>query len=570
MSRDNRVFRVGVVLLVVFAFALAGRGLDSPGLYYDEAVQARPALEFASGHVHAQPLPGSQSVWLGARRFPVMTQPYMGALKSQALIPSFWLAGAEVEVLRLTTLSWALAGLVFVAAFVRRAFGLATALTTTALLCCDPSFLLLARHDWGSFSLSFLLRGIALWCGWSWWESRRAGWLWLAAFAAGLAFYNKIDIAIFASAVGAAVLAVAGKPLFAALREQRRAGATAAGAAVAFTLGLAPMIPALGAVVGARNAFAQPNEMAEKLQTLFSMADGSHFHRLMETGGMFGAESLAQVANAPGSSLPFVLLPAVAWLAFRAALAWFAFRAGAAGGVYDPRGLFLLIATALSILGVIALPGGVRIHHAMNVYPLLHLLLAYALVDVVRAGAEGQRGARPRIILAASVAIGAIVISTQWLTFERTLADFQQTGGKGRWSRAIHELASELDESSQATVSSLDWGFHEPLAFLARGGNFREAHWQIPQAVRQRGSWVIAGKPGDLYVLHLPPYDRSGFGQPFLEAAESLKSRRVAVRRYRDGEGELAFMTVRVNAPHRIRFAGTASGRGAFRIELDP
>ncbi len=218
LGSKNRLFPVGVVGLLLLALALAGRGLDSPGLYYDEAVQARPALEFTTGRVHATALPGSASVWLGKRKLPVMTQPYMGALKSQALIPSFWIAGPKVETLRLTTLLWALGGVALIAAFSRRVFGEATALTTTALLCFDPSFLLLARHDWGSFSLSFLLRGVALWCGWRWWESRRATWLWTAAFAAGLAFYNKVDIAIFAAAVGTAGLVVAAKPLALAWR----------------------------------------------------------------------------------------------------------------------------------------------------------------------------------------------------------------------------------------------------------------------------------------------------------------------------------------------------------------
>ena len=139
-------FPVAVAGLLLLALLLGARGLDSPGLYYDEAVQARPALEFASGRIRASELPGSQSTWLGNRRFPLMTQPYMGALKSQALIPGFWLVGSQVEVLRLTTLMWAMIGLAFVAAFSRRVFGVATALAATALLCCDPSFLLLARH----------------------------------------------------------------------------------------------------------------------------------------------------------------------------------------------------------------------------------------------------------------------------------------------------------------------------------------------------------------------------------------------------------------------------------------
>jgi hypothetical protein len=210
----------------------------------------------------------------------------------------------------------------------------------------------------------------------------------------------------------------------------------------------------------------------------------------------------------------------------------------------------------------------VRIHHAMNSYPLLHLLLAYALVDLVRAFGEG---ARTRRLLAVGVATAILlsVVATQWSTFERTRDAFLQSGGKGRWSTAIHDYARELNASDGGAVSSLDWGFHEPLALLTHRRALREAHRQIPVAVRQRGSWQIVGEPGDEYVLHLAPYDRSGFGQPFLRAAESLGSEHVSVRRRLDGDAELAFVTVRIDAPHRIAFAGTATGRGAFQIELD-
>ena len=556
---------LGIAALLLIALALAGRSLDSPGLYYDEAVQARPALEFATGSVHASPLPGSQTVWLANRRFPTMTQPYMGALKSQALIPTLWFAEERVEALRLTTLLWALCGLALVAAFCRRAFGGAVAIVTTALLCFDPSFLLLARHDWGSFSLSFLLRGAILWCGWRWWESRRAGWLWGAAFATGLAFYNKVDIAIFVSAVGLALIAIAARPIARALRDEGGGAKTLAGAAAAFLLGLGPMIPALGSVIGARNTFAQPNELAEKLHTLWSMTDGSYFFRLMATGGLFGAESLGQVAQAPASLFPYAVLLAAGWTLVRVT------RAGSrpAGGDRDPNALFLLLASTLSIVGVILLPGAVRIHHAMNSYPLLHLLLAYSLVDMVRAFGRGESAPTRRLLAACLAAvIGLSVVATEWSTFERTRDAFLQTGGKGRWSNAIHDYAHQLNASGSGTVSSLDWGFHEPLALLTNGGTLREPHWQIPVAMRQRGSWSIVGSPGDQYVLHLPPYDRAGFGQRFLQAAEALGNEQVVVQRHLDGDAEVAFVTVRIDTPHRIAFTGTADGRGAFRIEL--
>ena len=115
-------------------------------------------------------------------------------------------------------------------------------------------------------------------------------------------------------------------------------------------------------------------------------------------------------------------------------------------------------------------------------------------------------------------AFALAVVATQWFTFDRTVSRFRESGGKGRWSNAIHPFAATLDENFAGAVSSLDWGFHEPLALLSQGGSLREAHWQIPRALRERPAWVIAGEAGDYYILHLPPYDRSGFGQLFATA----------------------------------------------------
>ena len=56
-ASGSLLFSAAVAALLLMALMLAGRGLDSPGLYYDEAVQARPALEFATGRVRASPLP---------------------------------------------------------------------------------------------------------------------------------------------------------------------------------------------------------------------------------------------------------------------------------------------------------------------------------------------------------------------------------------------------------------------------------------------------------------------------------------------------------------------------------
>jgi hypothetical protein len=545
-------FSLLLAALILIAATLAGRSLSSPGLYYDEAVQARPALEFIEGRIQATPLPGSQNRWMFGRPVPLLTQPYMGALKSQALIPTLWGFGANERVLRATSLAWALAGLIVLAFWARRVYGDATALTAASLLAVDPSFLFLARHDWGSFSLSFLLRAIALFAGWRWWETRRPTPLWICAFALGLGFYNKIDFAIFVIAAAAALALCAMRPLMHALRSHP---GSAVGALFAFGLGVLPLVPGLGAVASAPLALARSGEFREKLSTLQSLLDGSHFHRLMETGGLFG--ELSGVTNSP------IGVFGVAAAASVVGLLIYCIRTRA-NGSHPLRLLFLPLVTLFAVAGVFALPGAVRIHHAMNIYPFPHLVVAAALVEVAAFGiAKSRRG-----LIALAVALGVLIAISEIQVFEQTRRAVEQSGGRGRWSERIHDLAADL-RSHSGSVWSLDWGFHEPLAFLGAQGSLREVHWphtrgSIGFEQRKRGFWRARGDASRIYVLHLPPYDRSGYGKPFLDAALSLGPERTEIKHYRDRQGETAFVTVRILDPHELTYAGR------FRIALRP
>ena len=158
-------------------------------------------------------MPGARSVvHVLGRPLPWMTQPYMGALKSLALVPVLAWTGPDTMALRATTLAIALAGFCFAIAFTARCFDHATAVLFGVLLAGDPSFVFTSRHDWGSFALKLpaAMRrgGMALVSGW---RTRSASRLFLAGLCAGLAVYNKIDAAIpLAAAAAAALVAVPG------------------------------------------------------------------------------------------------------------------------------------------------------------------------------------------------------------------------------------------------------------------------------------------------------------------------------------------------------------------------
>jgi hypothetical protein len=125
---------------------------------------------------------------------------------------------------------------------------------------------------------------------------------------------------------------------------------------------LLPTFSFFGANVALPNA---PGETTAKLKTMLSMYDGSHFYRLMNVGGVF--ERMYEGSSGPKAAIGIaVILACVAFcvLVYRRKIA----RARAV--------TFLIVTALLVTLGVFLLPDAVRIHHAVLVYPLPHLIIA--------------------------------------------------------------------------------------------------------------------------------------------------------------------------------------------------
>ena len=130
------------------------------------------------------------------------------------------------------------------------------------------------------------------------------------------------------------------------------------------------------------------------------------------------------------------------------------------------------------------------------------------------------------------------------------------TGGRGRWSDAIHLLARELDDDPTAAVVALDWGFHEPLLFLTRSVVLSEPIWTIPRLLQQGRPWVHRGDARHLYLVNDARYDLFGLGPKLLAAAREIDPERVEIRTHRDREEQPAFYTVRFLRPHQLIYTG--------------
>lgn len=526
--RANLVLGLGFATACILSGVFALRHLEAPGLNYDEAIQAVPAVAFLT---RAPPslIPGLESTRLLGRWLPVMTQPYMGALKSQALIPSFALFGATPVTLRATTWVWMLLGVLFSMLFAREVLGTPSALLGGALLALDPSVLFVARHDWGSFALGFACRGAALWLLSVGWRRHSAWRFLLGGLCLGLGVYNKLDFGIFLLAAAAA-LALASPRL--PLRAVRERPGNLALAGTGFALGAAPMLAALpgalavGRALGAR-AGAGALEWGEKWVALGSTLDGSYFQRLMLCGGRF--ECLGGIEGAV--SAPFGPL-------FAAAALFLALRWRSA----DSAERFVLAAALLTLLGVFLTPRAVRIHHVLNATPFPQLVLSAACVRL------WTLGARRALLRGLAVAAAVLALVGGARVDAHTLA-LVESGGRGRWSDSLADFAAGLPPGS--VVVSLDWGFAEPLRFQFPWLPVVETSWTL----RQRPPRLaLDGTPDHVYLVPLERYAVFGHGQAFLEALEALPEGSASVREVSDRRGEPAFLVVRIARPHRLEY----------------
>jgi hypothetical protein len=176
----------------------------------------------------------------------------------------------------------------------------------------------------------------------------------------------------------------------------------------------------------------------------------------------------------------------------------------------------------------------------LNIYPFPHLVVAIALVRLWEAPPRWRRAAAAAgaaTILAGSAYVhGAI-----W----RTLS---ASGGKGLWSAVRMRHAAELvGEAPPPTVVALDWGF----AWGFRYAQPRLDVVDLPVESRRRS--IFQGDGRTEYLLFPDRYAVFSYGERFLAAVRRLPPMLVSVRDHYDGQGDLAFQSVRIRQPHRLR-----------------
>jgi hypothetical protein len=86
--------------------------------------------------------------------------------------------------------------------------------------------------------------------------------------------------------------------------------------------------------------------------------------------------------------------------------------------------------------------------------------------------------------------------------------------------------------------------------------------WTLRGPRRPGHPWLLRGGPDHVYLLFEDDLAVFDYGSQFLAAAHELDPQLVAVRRHLDREGDVAFLSVRISAPHRLLYDGD------FEVEL--
>ena len=135
---------LGVALCLALYLGLAAAQIELPGLYYDEAADAVPAVQILAG----QPIDALRgaTVSLFGLTLPLMIFDYVGPWNTYLLLPIFQVFGVSVAGLRGLTIGAGALTIVLAYLFTREFAGRSVALATTFLLAVSPAFVWWTRE----------------------------------------------------------------------------------------------------------------------------------------------------------------------------------------------------------------------------------------------------------------------------------------------------------------------------------------------------------------------------------------------------------------------------------------
>ena len=486
MSRRGLVFDLAVIFASVALFCfLSLYQLNLPGLYYDEAADAVPAMQITLGQ--EVELFNQSGIWLGDRAFPVMVMDYVGAVNTYALLPFFALFGVDVLSLRLMTVTVGVLVIILSYLFTKELFNRGVAAITVLLLAVHPSFVFWSRQGIYVTSVMGVMAMGSLLALLKWHKSGKGIYFYIGCFLLGLGLSAKILFVWFIIALGVmyALLRLLGNVRRFTLK-QFALGLLVFGAGAWMILlyniekqGTIAVISKnlVTSQYGVSNLDFLQN-LSARLQNFRVLLEGGHFWYL---GGLFS-----------NRLYPYVLLAALAsvfvFLLVRRAAKSDRLKIGFIVGLIA----LVLVQSCFTISGLWPT-------HLLILLPLSQMVIAISVSLLRRLAPFGKAA-----LLLGAVAVTALFIRDLQvdLQYHRAL---RETRGWSHHSDAIYRLASFLDGQEEAEPIAMDWGIKTSVQILTQG---RVSPVEIFQYSQEPNStffdWLYGNlmNPNCLYIFH--------------------------------------------------------------------
>jgi len=548
MSRElwRRAVACAVLVYCLWAVALI---MQKPGLHNDEAYEMSAAIHMLHSpqEVAFAHHPNSWVAIFG-RSYPLMTLPYIGAVRQYLCLPLFAFFGPSTVGIRLLSMLLGALGILGMSTLISEHVGRTAGAATAWILAMNPPYIGMMAFDnvalsvWmaasGLLSLAvarylrkptpaaaFLVgagMGFALWA--------RANFLWLlaAVFVASLIVLRKrmlLPLSHWAAMAGGGI--VGGLPLL--VYEIQSKGGTLA------VVDRLPAGPSLGLRLSTRLVMLSETFLMDNERR--AMWDGPtmpDWQRWLFPAVIFAsclacllvrrARSRAEIEWARIVSLSFLFLGAM---------------------------LFL---TSM----------GIAEHH-------LIVLLPFAVVMTVLASSMvwlRYRGTRMAIAAVAILYIGC----TSYWNFS-AIQGLRRTGGVGRWSDSLISLGKRLEkEYPSQELQIMDWGLMNNLYIVTNGRlNLQEVFWEATEQqswmkrpwqeeIRSGGVFLVTGS-----TLRAFPAPIEGFLQAL---AETRPVTRRATVLQRNGLPYAQIIDIRPNTLHPGLSSRVITGKERFANQL--
>ncbi len=509
----TRFSRFAWLIPLVIYFSAGFYQLDLPGLHYDEAFEAVPALQL----LRNQPVTTfrDHGLVVGGQRFPLMTQDYIGAINTYLALPFIAIAGPTPAALRTMTL---LAGGItlwlayLLAAHLtgqRWAGGLAA-----LLLAVDPTFVFWNRQGIFVTSVTAPIGLAATLCWWRYFQHRSIRWAVAGSFLFGLGLYAKfLFLWLIAALIGAALLMNMPELINAIRRKHRLSWPVPPLKNVwlmisGFLLGCWPLLIYNLQTGG---TFLNITQNADtSYYGVDNLAIGANLlERIRQFGVMVNGSHLWYLGDIWSTPLPSLLLLGlllvVACMTTRSIL-----RQNQTPDKANVA-LFPFLVMGGVIITSIGTVSALWVTHFALLMPWPAIAIALSSWFILR----HTRAARQRLTLVTLAVLLLLLTGSQLMNTLAYHRSLDKSGGLSTHSDAIYDLSDWLRQNTAGPVAAMDWGLAAPVTYLTAGRItpvevFGYA-WESDRELAARLKSLIS-RPNTLYLWRAPDeiiFDRS-------------------------------------------------------------